>query len=220
MRYYRCSIFNRFDRLVGKLNDETDPYGSLIKQGKATDVEKRSLEVYIKGMATLKQRYFHYKKVISGEIEYSREMGTRVTYKNRAVAALRARHFKGREIKENFNNLITIEIPQRYKGDLETLFKLQEKKKEEKSKFMKECLDIAVSSYHVFESMENITVSDCEMLRFCVCKEHDMPPYLHGCMEKGKDILMLDKEEQEKMWNEAMEKTGEFIRSLIKNKRG
>jgi hypothetical protein len=205
--------------LVNKLNDERDPYSSLVKLGKATDVEDRSLKVNIKGMATLRQRYFYYKNVVSGKIEYSSEMGTKATYKSRAAAALRACHFRACEIKNDFNNLITIEIPQRYKGDLETLFELQEKKKEEKSKFMKEYLDITVSSYHVFESIETSTVSDCEMLGFCVCKEHDMPPYLHGCMEKGKDILMLDKGEQEKIWNEAMEKTGEFIGSFLKNKR-
>ncbi|MBM2818071.1 MAG: hypothetical protein HW401_661 [Parcubacteria group bacterium] len=215
MRYYRRFIFNRFDRLVDKLDDKTDSYGSLVKLGKATGVEERCLKVYIKAMTVLKQRYFYYKKIVSDNIKYSPEMRTEATYKSRAAAALRACHIRGREIKEDFNNLITIEIPWRYKGDLETLFELQEKKKEEKIEFMRQCLDITVSSRHTFESIQNGTVSDCEMLGFCVCMEHDIPPYLYGCMGKGKDILMLDEEERGKMWDEALEKTGEFISSLL-----
>ncbi len=219
MCYYRPFIFNRFDRLVKRLNDKTDSYASLVKLGKATDVEERYLRVYIKAISVLKQRYFYYKKIVSGKIEHSQEMGTKGTYKNRAATALRACHFRTCEIKQNFNTLISVEIPERYKGDLETLFRCQEMKKEEKSEFMKQCFDNILSSHHVFESVDNSIVSDCEMFGFCVCKEHDMPAYLYGCMEKGRDILMLDKKEEEKIQYEALEETGRFIGSLVKNKR-
>ena len=219
MHYYRPFIFNGFDRLMKKLNDKTDSYGSLVKLGKATGVEGRRMKVYIRAMAVLKQRYFYYKKVISGKTEYSQGMGTKNTYKDRAATALRACHFRAREVKLDFNNLISIEIPQRYGSDLETLFELQEKKKEEKIEFMKKCLDNAVSSYRAFESTKNSIVSDCEMLGFCVCDGNNLPPFLYGCMEKGRDILMLDKEEEEKMWHEALKETAKSIDSLANDKK-
>lgn len=175
MRYgYR--IFNKFNRLVEKLNDERNPYGSLVKLGKASDVEKRFINVYIKGMRSLKSKYNYYKKVISGKIEYSPEMGTESTHKDRAMKALRACHSRAVKIKEKFDHLVNVEISHRYKNDLINLFYF---------------CDRFVHMKRVLNSVNNSVVSDCKLIRFCVCEENNVPPYTRGCMENGNDILML-----------------------------
>jgi len=218
MRHDR-KIFQRFDCLVNRLKDSMDPYGSLIKLGKATHVEKRRLDVYEKGMASLKEKSFYYKGIISGRIKYSPEMRTEYTYKDRAKSALVACHARSCWIKEKYNRLIGVEIPKRYRKDLNRLFWWKDRKQKTKSDFISGCCDTFVSSMHVFESVENSIVSDCEMLGFCICEDTDVPPHMHGCMGKGRDILMLDENEKERMWEEAVKVTAGFLGDIVKNRR-
>lgn len=189
MRYYGPYVFNRFDNLVKKLKDKMDPFGALVKLGKETAVEKRCIDVYTKGMIVLKQRYFFYKEVVAGKIEYSPEVGTKSNYKDRALKALQACHWRAAGIKEKLNRLISIEVPERYKIDFGLLLYYQDRNKETKSNFMKTCNDIAVSQGHVLESGRSMIVSDCEMLGFCVCHFYNVPPYMHGCIRSNVDLL-------------------------------
>lgn len=219
MRYCPDFVFKRFGKLVSRLCDKKDPYGSLIKLEKETESEARLILVYAKGMDVLQQRYLYYKGIISGSIKYSSGMGSEKTYQNRAYSALRACHFMACEVKNCFNQLIISEIPKRYERDLEILFCLQEKKEEVASSFNKDFYSDVVSSVHVFESMENSIVSDCEMLGFCICDKHNIPPFMYGCMEKGRDILMLDEAEERRMWQKATKITGELIGSIVAKNR-
>ena len=168
-----------------------DPFGSLVKLGKMTPVEERHLTVYIKGMNVLKQRYFYCRDIISGKIRIDGNDGN---IQKRAETVLSILHNRACKIKQNFKTLISVKIPQRYKNDIERLFELQKKGKE--NEFMKQYTDGALSFHYVFENMGNSIVSDCEMLGFCVCGEYNIPPYMYGCMEKGRDILMLDNVEE------------------------
>ncbi|MCK6462449.1 MAG: hypothetical protein L6Q29_01355 [Candidatus Pacebacteria bacterium] len=171
------------------MNDRMGAYGSLVKLGKSTAVEDRYIDVYTKGMVALKQRYFFYKGIVAGRIEYSPEMGTASNYKDRALSALQTCHRRAVEIKEKINRLVSVEIPERYKRDFETLLYYQDRKEKEESSFMKEFCDIGVSQRHVFDKIDNGIVSDCEILGFCVCRFGNASPYMGGCVRSNVDML-------------------------------
>lgn len=190
MGYHGHRIFKRFNNLVEKLNDTMDPCGSLVKLGKATEVEKRYIDIYIKGMNSIQSKYFYYKSIVSGKKKYISQMGKKQTYKNRAMGALAACHRRASEIEKNFSKLINVEIPERYQRDLSVIFDCQELKNNTKNMFLKTYLENAVSLNHVFDHINDSIVSDCEMLGFCVCFFSKDYPFSRGCIES--DIQMPD----------------------------
>ena len=177
------NVFFKFNSLNEKLSNKYDPYGSLIKLGKATAVEKRYLEVYPKGISALRERVEYYSEVLLGEIKYSPEMRTSSTVASRAQKAKETCYKKAEEITMLFDKLVRIEIPQRYGKGVALLFECQEKEASAESAFMKQIYSIIVSSSHTFDTINNSIVSNCEMLGFCICNEYNRPPYLHSCME-------------------------------------
>ncbi len=208
MRYYSACVFGKFNRMRERLKD----LSSLLKLGKATNVEIRSINVYCKGVNALKSRFYFYKSVISGDIKYNASMGTEDTYKERARSALKECHRQTVKIKDKLSKLVLVEILERYSNDFESLMYFSERSKEAErtnNPFMKNFCDIIISQKHAFEETEDSIISDCEILGFCVCNFGNTPPYIGGCMRSGVD--MLNEDEFMKKFKESAKGYAEWL---------